>query len=241
MKIKKLSIIIPVYNEERTIQVLLRNIYTLTLTQNIEKEIIIVNDCSLDQSKKEIEQFVNKHKDLVVLISLDHQINLGKGACIRTGIKEATGEYIIIQDADLELNPNEINLLLEPVLNDEADIVYGSRFLNQPKKLKNESFLNRMANKGLTKINNLISGVSLTDMQTCYKLFPTKVAKQLVLKENRFAFDPEVTVKLAKIKHLRWKEVPITYLPRKHSEGKKIGWNDGFRALYSIIKYRFNE
>ena len=146
------------------------------------------------------------------------------------------GDYCIIQDADLELDPQQINDLLEPVLKDEAEIVYGSRFINSKKK-KKESILNRIANKLLTALGNFCFGVRLTDMQTCYKLIPTKIFKQLDLKENRFAFDPEVTAKLAKNKSLRWKEVPINYNPRTVDEGKKIRWRDGFRALFSILRY----
>ena len=142
----------------------------------------------------------------------------------------------MIQDADLELNPEEINILIEPILNNQADVVYGSRFINN-KKQKKESILNRIANVFLTSLGNIVFGVKLTDMQTCYKMIPTEIFKKLTLKENRFAFDPEVTAKLSKNKDLRWKEVAISYNPRTKDEGKKIRWRDGFRALYSIIKY----
>ena len=231
--IQKLTIIIPVFNEGKTIYQLLKKVIDINLVNDIEKEIIAVDDCSLDNSKDEINRFLAEHKNLIFL---ENKINLGKGGAIRRAIAEASGDYTVIQDADLELNPNEINDLLIPVLNNEADIVYGSRFINSKKKEK-ESILNRIANKFLTAFGNFCFGVKLTDMQTCYKLIPTSVFKNLQLKENRFAFDPEVTAKLARDKSLRWKEVAISYDPRTKEEGKKIRWRDGFRALYSILKY----
>jgi len=233
--IKKLSIIIPVFNEKETIYKLLGIVQRVVLISNIEKELIVVDDCSTDGSLDEIKRYISETPDHLVTL-VQHQNNIGKGGSIRTGIQKATGDYTIIQDADLELNPSEYNQLLEPILNNTADIVYGSRFIGSSKHEK-ESAAHRMANHFLTRLGNLVNGVKLTDMQTCYKLVPTKVFKELKLKEKRFAFDSEITARLAKHKELKWAEVPITYEPRTQKEGKKIGYIDGFRAIYSIIRY----
>lgn len=233
---EKLTIIIPVYNEATTINELLHKVESISLINDLKKQLIIVNDFSIDKSKEEIEKFIASSKNNKDIVFIDHKKNLGKGGAIKSAILKADGDYSVIQDADLELNPNEINNLLEPILNNEADIVYGSRFINN-KKQKKESILNRIANVFLTGLGNVIFGVKLTDMQTCYKMIPTQVFKSLTLRENRFAFDPEITAKLSKIKKLRWNEVPISYNPRTKDEGKKIRWKDGFRALYCIIKY----
>ena len=233
--IKVLTIIIPVFNEDDTIYELLKTVHKIDLIEGIKKEIIVINDDSSDNSEKEINKFISDEKPHH-LIFLRNNKNLGKGGSIKVALKHARGEYCIIQDADLELKPNEINDLLLPVISNKADIVYGSRFINSKKK-KKESILNRIANKFLTYFGNFCFGVKLTDMQTCYKLIPTEIFQKISLKENRFAFDPEITAKLARNKSLRWEEVPITYDPRTVEEGKKIRWRDGFRALYSIIKY----
>ncbi len=233
--INQLSIIIPVFNEQQTIYKLLEKIANLSLINNVKKEIIIVNDASTDASKEKILQFIKIHPSSNISF-IDLTSNKGKGGAVKSGIEKASGEYCVIQDADLELNPSEINDLMQPIIDREADIVYGSRFLKS-KKHEKEVLLNRIANKFLTWLSNLIMGVKLTDMQTCYKMIPTHLFKQLSLKENGFAFDPEVTAKLAKDKKLKWKEVPISYNPRTKEEGKKIRWSHGFRQLYSIIKY----
>ena len=233
--IKSLSIIIPVFNESLTIYKLLDTVNNLVIKNDIRKEIIVINDFSKDSSKKEILRFIKEKKSLSITF-IENDFNVGKGGSIKEALKIVSGDYCIIQDADLELNPEEINDLLDPVLNNKADIVYGSRFINSKKK-KKESILNRIANKLLTALGNFCFGVKLTDMQTCYKLIPTEIFKKLDLKENRFAFDPEVTAKLAKNKNLRWKEIPINYNPRTVDEGKKIRWRDGFRALFSILRY----
>ncbi len=233
--IKSLSIIIPVFNESLTIYKLLDTVNNLVIKNDIRKEIIVINDFSKDNSKKEILRFIKEKKSLSITF-IENDFNVGKGGSIKAALKIVSGDYCIIQDADLELNPEEINDLLDPVLNNKADIVYGSRFINSKKK-KKESILNRIANKLLTALGNFCFGVKLTDMQTCYKLIPTEIFKKLDLKENRFAFDPEVTAKLAKNKNLRWKEIPINYNPRTVDEGKKIRWRDGFRALFSILRY----
>ena len=236
MFLKKLTIIIPVYNEATTINELLHKVEDISLNNKLKKQLIIVNDCSIDNSKEEIKKFINSSENKNDIVFIDHKKNVGKGGAIKSAILKADGDYSVIQDADLELNPEEINNLLEPILNNQADVVYGSRFINN-KKQKKESILNRIANVFLTGLGNIVFGVKLTDMQTCYKMIPTQIFKKLTLKENRFAFDPEVTAKLSKNKDLRWKEVAISYNPRTKDEGKKIRWRDGFRALYSIIKY----
>ncbi|MFT5819751.1 MAG: glycosyltransferase involved in cell wall biosynthesis [Crocinitomix sp.] len=231
---QKLSIIIPVYNEERTIAEVMHVISNLKLIGDIKKEIIVVNDCSTDGTRGEIEtaEIVLNNSSLTVL---HHPKNLGKGGAIHTGIKEATGDYTIIQDADLELEPEEINLLIQAVIDGKADVVYGSRFLDA--KVKGGSMLSNLANGFLTRLSNWIFGIKITDMETCYKLVPTKEFKALNLVERRFGFEPEITAKLAKNKSLKWAEVPITYNARTEEQGKKIGWKDGFRAIWCILKY----
>ncbi|NOQ73844.1 MAG: glycosyltransferase [Crocinitomix sp.] len=231
---QKLSIIIPVYNEERTIAEVMHVISNLELIGGVKKEIIVVNDCSTDRTRGEIEtaQIVLKNLPITVL---HHNKNQGKGGAIHTGIKEATGDYTIIQDADLELEPKEINLLLKEVIDGNADVVYGSRFLGL--KTKGGSALSNLANGFLTRLSNWVFGIKITDMETCYKLVPTKEFKALNLVEKRFGFEPEITAKLAKNKSLKWTEVPIAYNARTEEQGKKIGWKDGFRAIWCILKY----
>ena len=233
--IQKLSIVIPVYNEQESIYPLLSKVNSLNLIHNIKKQIIVIDDCSSDSSKAEIERFIKSFSPLDVVF-FSHTENQGKGSAIKTALEYVSGEYIIIQDADLELNPEEINLLLVPVIDQVANVVYGSRFLKGGKREK-EMFLNRLANKFFTWLSNLILRTSLTDMQTCYKLVPTEFLKSIDLVEKRFAFDPEITAKLAKNKSVIFQEVPISYKPRSVQEGKKIRWVDGFNQLFSIIKY----
>ncbi|MBR3134752.1 MAG: glycosyltransferase family 2 protein [Clostridia bacterium] len=226
---QKLSIIIPCYNEENNIENLLKKVNNVKL-ENIEKEIIVVDDCSKDNSRAILE----KNKDVIQKI-LFHKENMGKGAAIRTGIKNATGEYIIIQDADLEYNPDEYNKLLQPLIENKCDVVYGSRFIN---KNKNKGYIsNFIANKLLTRLSNCFTHYKLTDMETCYKVFKNRTLKNIELKEDRFGFEPEVTSKLSKEK-AKIIEVPIEYNPRTKKEGKKIGIKDGIRAIYCIFKYR---
>ncbi len=230
---KKLSILIPVYNEDETIFQVLEIIDALQLINNIEKEIVIINDSSNDNSLPEIERFIQDENVSFELVN--HNINKGKGAAIQSGIKKATGDYIIIQDADLELDPQEINSLLTAVINQGVDIVYGSRFLNESKK--GGTFLSNLANSFLTRLSNFVFGIKITDMETCYKLVPAKIFKSLNLVEQRFGFEPEITAKLAKHKDLKWAEVPISYNARSDEEGKKIGWKDGVRAVWCILYY----
>lgn len=235
MKLNKLSILIPAYNEAKTIKAVLTNVAQLNLIQGIEKELIVVNDCSTDSTAKEIEAFISEFPE-VNIQSFEQAINQGKGAAIHKGIELASGDYIVIQDADLELNPADINVLLEGLLTGNSEVVYGSRFLR--KDHQNTNFVwHIMGNGFLTKLSNVFTGFKLTDMMTCYKLVPSKVLKEMNLEENRFGFEPEVTLKLSKLKGLRIQEVPISYIARNKEEGKKISSKDGMRVIYCILKY----
>ena len=227
MKVKILSIVIPCYNEENSILDLVKKV----LGSPVEnKEIIVVDDCSKDNTRAILE------KDVKPLVSqiVYHDVNKGKGAALRTGFAHATGDAVIVQDADLEYDPNEYLLVVEKIFNGEAEVVYGSRYLNQKRK---GYLANRVANWFLTTLSNLFTGEKLTDMETCYKCFKREVIQSIDLKEDRFGFEPEVTAKIAK-KGIRIKEVPISYYPRTNEEGKKIGFKDGLRAIYCILKYR---
>ena len=234
INIKKLSIIIPAYNEEKTIHLILDKIASVRLVNQIEKEIIIVDDCSTDKSEDTILEYM---KSTTLNIQyFKHEFNKGKGAALHTGINRATGEYLIIQDADLEYAPEEYNDLLKPVIQGHADVVYGSRFMgNNPHRIL--FFWHTIGNKFLTFLSNLFTNLNLTDMETCYKLFDTKIIQSISLKEKRFGFEPEVTVKISRVPKIRIYEVGISYFGRTFEEGKKIGWKDGFRALYCILKY----
>ncbi len=230
-----LSIIIPAYNEEKTIHLILNKIKNTTLTSGFQKEIIVVNDCSKDNTAKVLQEYIAGNPDMNMRL-IQHEINKGKGAALHTGIKEASGEYIIIQDADLEYDPEEYNLLLKPVLVDKADVVYGSRFMgSQPHRIL--FFWHSIGNKVLTFLSNMFTNLNLTDMETCYKLFRSGVIKNIQLQETRFGFEPEVTAKIARIPGIKIYEVGISYYGRTYDEGKKIGWKDGFRAIYCILKY----
>lgn len=235
MKFTRLSIIIPVYNEESTIHLILDRVKAVQLVQDIQKEIIIVNDCSQDDTKGAIQRYMQANTELD-LKYYEHKLNKGKGAALHTGIAKATGEYLIIQDADLEYDPTEYNDLLKPILMGAADVVYGSRFMgSKPHRIL--FFWHSIGNKFLTGLSNMFTNLNLTDMETCYKLFNTKMIQGIQLKEKRFGFEPEVTAKIARIPKVRIYEVGISYYGRTYDEGKKIGWRDGFRAIYCIIKY----
>ncbi len=234
---KKLSIIIPVFNEAKTIHLLLDKVKNVTLLNGISKQIIIVNDCSTDATKEAIDNYIQQNLELNIEF-FSHEINKGKGAALHTGISKATGEYTIIQDADLEYNPEEYNILLQPVLDGFADVVYGSRFMggNAHRVL---FFWHTIGNRFLTFLSNMFTNLNLTDMETCYKLFNTNMLQSLRLKEKRFGFEPEVTAKIAKINKIRIYEVGISYYGRTYEEGKKINWKDGFHAIYCIFRYKF--
>jgi glycosyltransferase involved in cell wall biosynthesis len=235
MTVNILSIIVPVYNEEATISLILNKIKEVSLTNEIEKELIIVDDCSTDQTADEVDKFIERNPALNIRF-FQHKVNKGKGAALHTGISEASGEYVIIQDADTEYDPNEYNDLLKPVLAGFADVVYGSRFTgSNPHRIL--FFWHTIGNKLLTFLTNMFSNLNLTDMETCYKLFNTKILQSLKLKEMKFGFEPEVTIKIARIPGIRIYEVGISYYGRGYEEGKKIGWKDGFWAIYCIFKY----
>ena len=226
----KLSIIIPVYNEHKTIESLVNKVLGVDLG-NIKKEIIIVDDGSKDKTtdvlKSKIESIVSK--------IIYKQKNEGKGAALRTGFQNATGDYVIVQDADLEYDPNEYSLLLKPVLDGFADVVYGSRFMggNSHRVL---FYWHSRGNIFLTNLTNMLTNYNFTDMETCYKLFKKEILDKINIKENRFGFEPEVTIKLSRL-NCRIYEVGISYYGRTYEEGKKINWKDGFRALFVILKY----
>jgi glycosyltransferase involved in cell wall biosynthesis len=230
-----LSIVIPAYNEGRTIHLILNKVKAVNLPIGVEKEIIIVNDFSKDNTEDAILNYKSLNTELNIQY-FKHEFYKGKGAALHTGIKEAKGDYIIIQDADLEYDPEEYNILLKPILLDVADVVYGSRFIGgKPHRIL--FFWHSIGNKVLTTLSNMFTNLNLTDMETCYKLFKSEIIKGIPLKENRFGFEPEVTAKIARIKDIRIYEVGISYYGRTYEEGKKIGWKDGFRAIYCIIKY----
>lgn len=235
MNIKKLSIIVPVYNEESTISVVINKLIDLKLLNNLNKEIIIVNDNSTDKTSDIIENLISKNQNMEIKYIL-HSINTGKGSAIHSGIKAATGDFTIIQDADLEYDPYEINILLKPVIDGHADVVYGSRFLGSSAH-RILFFWHSIGNKYLTFLSNMFTNLNLTDMETCYKLFKTSILQNIELNEKRFGFEPEITAKISKIKGIRIYEVGISYYGRTYSEGKKINWKDGFKAIYCIVKY----
>jgi len=233
--ISTLSIVIPSYNEGRTIVSILDKIRDVDLINGISKEIIIVNDCSTDDTEQVIEKYSKSNPSLTIQY-FRHDRNQGKGAALRTGISKASGEYLVIQDADLEYDPKEYNALLRPVVDGFADVVYGSRFMGgNPHRIL--FFWHTLGNKFLTFFSNLCTNLNLTDMESCYKLFRTDLIQSIHLKENKFGFEPEVTAKIARIPKIRLYEVGISYYGRLYEEGKKIGWKDGINALFCIIKY----
>jgi glycosyltransferase involved in cell wall biosynthesis len=234
--IKRLSIIIPAYNEEKTIRLILERINEVKLIRNIEKEVIIINDCSTDNTEAVIKEYIAQNATLNSFKYNKHDVNQGKGAAIHTGIAMATGEYLLVQDADLEYDPGEYNTLLKPIVLGSADVVYGSRFMGgNPHRIL--FFWHSIGNKFLTFLSNMFSNLNLTDMETGYKLFRTELIKRIVLNEKRFGFEPEVTAKMAMVPDVRIYEVGISYYGRTFAEGKKISWRDGFRAIYCIFKY----
>jgi glycosyltransferase involved in cell wall biosynthesis len=233
--VKTLSVLIPVYNEEKTIAAALDAVRQVELSGGIRKQLIVINDGSTDGTGKILEQYSASINDNSFVL-IQSEKNEGKGASIRKGIARAEGEFLIVQDADLEYDPGEYNILLQPVLDGHADVVYGSRFRgSQPHRIL--FFWHTIGNKFLTQLSNMFTNLNLTDMETCYKLINTGMARKLTLKENRFGFEPEITAKISRIENVRIYEVGISYYGRQFKEGKKINWKDGVRAVWCILKY----
>jgi glycosyltransferase involved in cell wall biosynthesis len=231
----KLSILVPVYNEEHTVEKLVEKLFDIKRNGGLEEiEIIAVDDCSTDGTLKTLERLAHDGR----LKLLKHDVNKGKGAAIRTAIQAATGQYAIFQDADLEYDPADIVRMAKVIVEKKLDILYGSRFLG--KKTSPLGKFHYLVNSGLTCLSNMFTGLKLTDMETCYKMFRVNVIKNIEIRENRFGLEPEITAKAARLiaaDGLAMEEIPISYVPRRHKEGKKIGVRDGFRAVYIILKY----
>ena len=231
----KLSVLIPVFNEEKMVARLLERVINVALVGGFTKEIIIVDDASTDTTALEIGKFMERHPEADIHYHRFER-NRGKGAALHKAILEAKGDYVIIQDADLEYDPEDYNKLLKPVLKDAADVVFGSRFIGgEPHRVM--YFGHSFVNKQLTFLSNILTGLNLTDMEVCYKLFKREIIQKIKLREKRFGFEPEITAKVAKIPNIKVYEVGISYYGRTYQEGKKIGWKDGLRALYAILRY----
>jgi glycosyltransferase involved in cell wall biosynthesis len=231
----KLSIVIPAYNEGPTIHHILNKVKAVQLIDGGIKEVIIVNDCSKDNTEESILAYKASNPELAITY-YKHEVNQGKGAALHTGIRQATGDYVIIQDADLEYDPEEYNMLLKPITDGFADVVYGSRFMGgNPHRIL--FFWHSIGNRWLTTLSNMLTNLNLTDMETCYKVFKREIIQGIKLEEKRFGFEPEITAKISRVPKIRIYEIGISYYGRTYEEGKKIGWKDGFRAIYCILKY----
>lgn len=225
----KLSVVIPVYNEKNTIETLLAKVASVSVP-GWEKEIVVVEDCSKDGTRELLQKYVGTYRIIF------HEKNQGKGAALRTGFQAATGDYVLVQDADLEYDPEEYPTLVGPITKYGADVVYGSRFIgNHAHRVV--YYWHYLGNQFLTLLSNMFTNLNLTDMETCYKLFKREIIQKIVLEQDRFGFDPEVTAKVARIKPIKIFEVGISYNGRTYAEGKKITWKDGFRVIYCIVKY----
>ena len=236
-KYQKLSVVVPAYNEEATVETVLNAIAKVNLLDDIKKEIIVVDDGSKDNTVARVNNYIQANPNVDVKL-YEHKQNRGKGAALHSGFEKATGDLVIVQDADLEYDPEEINILLKPILNGYADVVYGSRFMGG-KAHRVLFFWHSIGNGWLTFLSNMCTNLNLTDMETCYKLFRADILKSMQLKENQFGFEPEVTAKVSRVPNVRIYEVGISYYGRTYAEGKKINWKDGFQAIYCILKYGF--
>lgn len=225
----RVTVVIPVYNEEQYIERIIERVQRVA----VEKDLIVVNDCSTDATGARLEEIKQRYANMAVY---HHEVNQGKGAALRTGIARATGDIVIIQDADEEYDPDEYPKLIAPILAGKADVVFGSRFAGGESH-RVLYYWHSLGNKFLTTLSNMVTNLNLTDMETCYKVFRREAIQRIQIQENRFGFEPEITCKIAKIKGLRIYEVGISYSGRTYEEGKKIGWKDGIRAIYCILKY----
>ncbi len=228
----KLSVVIPVFNEAPTVEALLKRVFEAPLPDGVELEVVVVDDSSTDGTQQLLKDL--KASGEFDFAYFEHSINQGKGAGLRTGFSKVTGDIVLVQDADLEYHPREYPTLLQPILDGEADVVYGSRFLGGPQRVL--FFWHYVGNRLLTLMSNMFTDLNLSDMETCYKVFRREVLDKLNLQSNRFAVEPEITAKIAKQK-VRIFEVPISYYGRTYAEGKKIGWKDGFAAILAIVRY----
>lgn len=237
VKFHKLSILVPAYNEKNTVTTVLEAVSKVNLINGMTREIIVVDDGSKDNTVEIVKKFIEENPAYNIKL-VEHGVNQGKGAALHTGIQHATGDLIIVQDADLEYDPEEFNILLRPILDGKADVVYGSRFMggNAHRIL---FFWHSIGNKLLTFVSNMFTNLNLTDMETCYKMFRADLLKSIRLEEKRFGFEPEVTAKIARIPNIRIYEVGISYYGRTYAEGKKINWKDAVRAFYCMLKYGF--
>ncbi len=239
-KFKKLSIVVPVFNEERYLEAVVGKVVAQTLPGGLEKELILINDASQDNSWNIMQALPEKFPSVTMQL-INKTVNEGKGAALRDGFAKITGDIVIVQDADFEYDPADYPKLLQPILDDKADVVYGSRFIGEPHRVL--YFWHQVANNILTTVSNMLTNLNLTDMEVCYKVFVREVADRLKLKSPRFGVEPEITAKIARMRlngrHLRVYETGISYAGRTYEEGKKINWKDAVSAIFQIIRFRF--